>query len=72
MLDIGTKVKVGIKIGHVVDAKVVPAIPRGLIVVHTVRFTEKFERWPRRRIIPLKSPVQYEVNYSGIEIYEDR
>lgn len=72
MLEPGTKVKCGIKIGHIVSAKVVPAIPSGLIVVHTVRFTEKYERWPRRRVVKLKKLMEYEVNYSAIETFVER
>jgi hypothetical protein len=70
MLDPGTRVRCGVKIGHVVSAKVVNAIPRGTIVVHTIMFTDKFVRWPRRYIAKLEKPFKSEVNYSSIELFD--
>lgn len=41
ILEIGTKVRVRNKIGHVTKVAVVPAVPSGNISVHYIKFTEK-------------------------------
>jgi len=66
-----TRVRVGTKIGTVVKSKIVPAIPSGNIVVHTVAFTHRITRWPSKRIVPLDKTIRYDVNYSGINVFED-
>lgn len=68
-LENGTKVRVGNKIGQVVSSKVVDAIPRGSIVVHTIEFTHRIVRIPRPRMMRMK-PQTYSVNYSNIQIME--
>jgi len=66
-----TRVRVGMKVGVVVDSKIVTAVPSGLIVVHTIEFTHRIVRWPARRFIELDRPIRLEVNYSGINVIQD-
>jgi hypothetical protein len=66
----GTKVRVGNKLGQVVSSKVVDAIPRGSIVVHTIEFTHRIVRIPRPRMMRMQKPQTYSVNYSNIQIME--
>jgi hypothetical protein len=73
-LALGTEVQVGNKIGTVVKAEIRQAHPRGLIVVHTILFTDKVvfqhtQGWDQKRVYKrtkLKKPVKQSVNYSGI------
>jgi hypothetical protein len=66
-----TRVRVGMRLGVVVDSKIVSAIPSGLIVVHTIELTHRIVRWPARRFIELNRPIRMEVNYSGISVIQD-
>ena len=67
----GTKVRVGTKIGTVVSSEIVDAIPRGKIVVHTIKFTHRIIRVPRPRMMRMQSPQTYAVNYSNIVLVEE-
>lgn len=68
ILPIGTKVRVGQKLGSVVGSREEDAVPRGKIVVHTIEFTHRIIRVPRPRRIPLAKNQTYSVNYSFIHV----
>ena len=40
----GTMITVGNKRGYVVSSEILPAVPSGTIVVHTVQLTDKIKR----------------------------
>lgn len=66
----GTKIRVKNKIGVIVGAQIVPAVPSGLIVVHTVCMTAQRVRGfgTAYRLVPIKTPVYQTVNYASIEV----
>jgi len=73
-LALGAIVQVGNMVGSVVKVEVVPAHPTGMIVVHTIVFTDKVvlkhvQGWDQKAIykkIKLKKPIKKTVNYSSI------
>jgi hypothetical protein len=68
VLAIGTKVRVGQKIGKVVGSREEDAVPSGRIVIHTIEFTHKIVRVPRPRQRALQRVQTYDVNYSFIHV----
>jgi hypothetical protein len=73
-LALGTLVQVGNMVGNVVKVEIVPAHPSGMIVVHTIMFTDKvilkhIQGWDRKAVYKktkLKKPTRKTVNYSSI------
>lgn len=66
----GTKIRVKNKIGVIIRAQTVPAVPSGLIVVHTVCMTALRVRGfgTAYRLVPIKNPVYQTVNNAFIEV----
>lgn len=66
----GTKIRVKNKIGTIINAKTVPAVPSGLIVVHTVCMTAQrvCGFGTAYRLVPIKTPVYQTVNNTFIEV----
>lgn len=69
VLDNGTQVKVGSLLGTVIKHEVVPAVPCGMITVHTIKFTHRCKfNAGRMTTIALAKPKTDSVNYSFIEV----
>jgi hypothetical protein len=70
----GTKVRVGTRHGYVESSSIVPAVPSGIITIHTIVFTHKEVRGFARikKLEPLPKFIRKKVNYSFIEIDIDR
>lgn len=71
-LEPGTKIRVKNRIGTIINAKTVPAVPSGMIVVHTVCMTTLRVRGfgTEYRLVPIKNPVYQTVNNAFIEVLE--
>jgi len=67
ILDNGTIVTVGNKRGTVVNHAVEPAHPYGMIVVHTIKFTDKVKILTanRRKWVTIEEKTQ-RINYAAI------
>ena len=70
LLDLGTAVQVGSRIGHVVSAAIVPSRPSGTVAAHRIRFEARLRvamtRGGRRTVREDISPVEEPVSYVAI------
>lgn len=74
ILPAGTKITVGgNKRGIIISHKIKQAIPSGLIVVHTIKLTEKIKILAVNKFkwVPMNKPKIYEINYTGINYGTD-
>ncbi len=70
LLPVGTRVKVGLKVGIVIASNMVQAVPCGLVCLHTIRFTHILRRLrPSGYALDLHPGKTQTVNYSCIEKY---
>lgn len=69
-LEPGTKIRVKNRIGVIISAQTVPAVPSGMIVVYTVCMTAQRVRGfgTAYRLVPIKNPVYQTVNNAFIEV----
>ena len=65
-----TVVYVGNRRGYTIKAEIVPAVPAGMIVVHTVKLTDKRKILPgahNYKWVPLGKSIITRVNYTAIQ-----
>lgn len=70
MLDVGTRVLVKNRVGTVQSAKMVTAVPSGVVALHKIRFTHKRTVSLGKSVDAAIKPVCDEVNYSFIEVLD--